>query len=76
MKPIETRLIAKDLAVATDRSGRIVATCVLHGGLTFTPGSLAQLAAVAAVAQQPRNQTIEDLQEALRKAKREVLYAR
>ncbi len=50
MSAIETRLIAKDLAVATDRSGRIVATCVLHGGLTFTPGSLAQLAAVAAVA--------------------------
>jgi hypothetical protein len=40
------QVIQKDLAVVKDDTGRIVATCVLHGGLRFTSAALAQFAKV------------------------------
>lgn len=48
------QVIQKDLAVVKDDTGRIVATCVLHGGLSFTPAALAQFAQACESAQGTR----------------------
>lgn len=58
------QVIQKDLAVVKDEAGRIVATCVLHGGLRFTSAALAQLAtaceAATGLSDGPLRQSLEE----------------
>ncbi len=64
------QVIQKDLAVVKDEAGRIVATCVLHGGLRFTSAALAQFAKVCEGATRLPDPVVRQLLEERAKAQR------